>query len=194
MDESSVREELSAIRALMTDSQRLIRGTWSHQLVWGVLVSVGLALTWAAEQSERYPLIAAVWLGVVVTGWTFSIWWGRTHDAQASVHNTATRAFAGIWVGLGITLTMIGMLTIPTGAVAPDGLPGVLAAILGAGYFASGVLAGMRWLLLVAVAWWLGAAALLVWQGPGTLLGLAALTVAFEVLPALALRRAEAGE
>lgn len=190
LDTRAVHDDLVAIRALMTESQRLVRGTWSHQLVWGILATVGLTATWAVQQAGRYEAILPMWLGLVVVGWTFSIVRGRRYE-QAPVRNAATRAFGGIWIGLGVTLTLIGLVTIPTGAVRPGGLPGVLAAVLGAGYFASGFLAGLRWMLFVGLGWWLGAFALLLWQGPSALLALAGLTVAFEVIPALAFRKLE---
>ncbi len=190
-DDPTLRDDLAAIRALMADSQDLVRGTWWYQMVWGVLITLGLVLTWVGEQSGRFGFIAAVWVGVVVTGWVASMIRGRREAARATVRNAASRAFAGIWIGLGVTLTMVGMVSIPTGAVAPDGLPGLLAILFGAGYFATGFVSGLRGLSLVGVGWWMGGAALLVFQGPSAVLGLAALTVMLEIAPALALRRME---
>lgn len=192
MDPDDAREDLAAIRALMTDSQRLVRGTWSYQLVWGILATAGLTGTWIAQRTERYDAILLMWVALVAVGWAFSIARSRRDRSSAPVRNAATRAFGGIWMGLGVTLTLIGIVTIPTGAVAPGGLPGILAALLGAGYFASGFLAGLRWMLYVGLAWWLAAGALLVWQGPAAILALAALTVVLEIVPALVLRTFEA--
>lgn len=189
----SVQDDLAAIRSLMMSSQRLVRGTWSHQLIWGCLVTVGLVSTWLIERTGRFDLLTGIWIAVLVAGWTFSVVRSRGVESAPPARNVATRAFGGIWIGLGVTLTILGLATIPTGAVAPDGLPGVIATVLGAGYFASGFLAGIWWMSAVGVGWWVGGGLLLIWQGSHALLVLAALTVALEILPALALRAMEAG-
>lgn len=190
-DQQTLRDDLAAIRALMADSQALVHGTWWYQLLWGFLVTLGLVLTWFGEQSGRYGLIAVGWMGVVVVGWTASMIRGRREATEARVQNAASRAFSGIWIGLGVTLTLVGMVSIPTGAVAPDGLPGLLAIVLGAGYFATGFVSGLRGLIFVGVGWWVGGGALLFLQGPNAILGLAALTMLLEIVPALVLRRME---
>lgn len=97
-----------------------------------------------------------------------------------------------IWLALGVTLTLIGAASILTGTLAPRSLPGLIALVFGAGYFASGLVAGVRWLAGVGVGWWVAGAGLLQWSsGPGSLLVLAGLTLVLEVGPALALRRLE---
>lgn len=190
-DEQTIRDDLAAIRTLMTDSQRLVQGTWWYQLVWGLLITLGLVATWFGEQSGRYGLIGAAWVALVVIGWTASFVRGRHEASEAKVRNAASRAFSGIWIGLGVALTMVGMVSIPAGAVAPDGLPGVLAILLGAGYFATGFVSGLRGLIVVSIGWWLGGGALLFFQGPSAILGLAVLTVFLEIAPALVLRGME---
>lgn len=191
MESATAREELAAIRGLMAESQTYLCGTWPHQLAWGILGAVGLVATWWTGRGEAFPAVAWIWGTILALGWTFSIVVGRRAGRGAPVHNVAARAFAGIWVALGVTLSLLGMVTIPTGAVDPGGLPGVLAIVLGAGYCASGVLTGLRWLVGVAVLWWSGGVGLLLLAGPEALLGLAVMALLFEVGPALALRRRE---
>jgi hypothetical protein len=110
---------------------------------------------------------------------------------RTPVRNVAMRAFGGIWMSLGVTLTLIGSVSVYSGALEPSSLPGVLAVVFGAGYFASGFVAGLVWLSAVGVAWWAGGVGLLFWRTPGNLLVLAAMVVALEVVPALVLRRRE---
>ena len=190
MEEATAREELAAIRTLMADSQSFLRGTWPHQMVWGCVGTVGLLATWALGQSGRYGLVPWVWVAAVSVGWTYSLFLARDHS-RAPVRNVAGRAFGGIWMALGVTLTLLGTVTVFVGAVDPRGLPGVIAVVFGAGYFASGFLAEMRWLAGVGVAWWAAGVVLLLWQSEAAILALAALTLLLEVGPALVLRSME---
>lgn len=43
-------------------------------------------------------------------GWLFSLWAGYRWDRTAPVSNLAGRVLAGIWVGTGITTTLLGVM------------------------------------------------------------------------------------
>ncbi len=187
-DQDAGREELAEIRSLMAESQGLLTGSWRHQLVWGLLTAFAVLGIWVANRLEWLP--APVWILVVaiVLGWMYSLLFAQRRDP---VGNVAARAFGGIWLGLGVTLTLIFVVPTLTGAVARESLPGLMAFVFGAGYFSSGFLSGLRWLSAVGFAWWVSGVALLVWRGVDSLLALGVLLVALQVLPALKLRSME---
>jgi hypothetical protein len=191
VERATVHEELAAIRSLMADSQSFLRGTWPHQLAWGVIGTTGVLATWIALGAGSYSATVWIWGVLVAHVWIFSFAVMRRGDGGAPVRNVASRAYGGIWIALGVTLTILGTMTAGVGAVDPLGLPGLIAVVFGAGYFASGWLAGLRWLTAVGVVWWVAGVALLIWSDPRGLLVLAALTLLLEVGPALALRRME---
>ncbi|MBW3535907.1 MAG: hypothetical protein KY453_11950 [Gemmatimonadetes bacterium] len=192
MNGAAAGQDLAWIRALMEDSQRLLRGTWRHQAVWGLLSAVGLVATWWAVSGSRLTMAWAVWPLLLVVGWSLSFALARKDGARRPVRNLASRAFGGVWIGSGVTLTLLGTLGLYSGAVAPSALPGVLSLVLGLGYFASGFVTGLGWLRWIGVAWWLVGSGLMVWRGPGGLLVLAVAALLLEVGPALTLRREEA--
>ena len=76
-------------------------------------------------------------------------------------------------MGLGVTLTLLGTVSMFSGAIDPRTMSGIVAIVFGAGYFATGFAGGLRWIQGVGVAWWVGGVALLLWQSPDALLALA---------------------
>lgn len=188
--DSTAREEIAFIRGLMDENRRLVAGSWRHQVVWGSLTAAGLGVTWWVLREGGAAPIGWVWVALLVVGWAASWWMGRGEARAAPVRNQATRGFAGIWVGIGITLTLLATVGLYGGGLDPRVLPGVLACVLGAGYWASSRVTGIDWLAMVGVGWWAGGCALLLTDlGPTALLVLAGMTVLLEVLPGLALRR-----
>ena len=191
MEQATVREDLAFLRSLMDESQAFLCGTWRHQLVWGLVGISGLAGTWVSMNVGafgRIPWIWGVWVGV---GWFYSLLLARRDAFRPSARSVASRAFGGIWLALGVTLTLLGLATMFTGAVDPLGLPGIIAIVFGAGYFASGYVGGLQWLKGVGALWWGGGVALLIWSSPDALLGLAGMTLPLGIGPALRLRRTE---
>lgn len=191
MTEATAREELAWIRALMDQSQTFLCGTWRHQFLWGLVAMAGLVGSWSAGQTERYALIGWIWLGAGMLGWAGSLRLARRDALNPAVRSVAARAFGGIWLGLGVSLTLLGTSTVVLGAIDPRAMSGIVAIVFGAGYFASGFTAGLRWIQLVGVAWWIGGVGLLLWRGSEAMLVLAAMILVLEVGPALRLRLIE---
>lgn len=192
-------DELVAIRSLMEESQSFLSGTWPHQLVWGAIGAAGVTGTWGAAATGHVDWIPWIWIVAVGAGWAFSLGGVGRGASLGRVRNVASRAFGGVWMALGVTLTLLGAVAVGSAArgtpvVDPQILPGLIALIFGAGYFASGYLAGLRWLQGVALLWWSGGVGLLLWRHHTALLVLAVMTILLEIGPALVLRRSEREE
>lgn len=191
MNDTTAHEDLAWIRSLMDQSHRFLGGTWRHQVVWGVVGITGMLGTYTGVRTGRVTLIPWLWVVTIAAGWFYSLVLAREWEPHAQVRNVAGRAFGGIWMGLGVTLTLIGGVSLFTGALEPRALSGVIALLFGAGYFASGFVASLKWLQAVALGWWTGGVVLLFWGSPEGLLLLAAMTLFLEVGPALRLRQLE---
>lgn len=192
MDQNPLTDDLAAIRRLMEESAQGVHESGKHYVLWGVVIAAGLLLTyWAIGRAES--VVPWIWSGCLLLAWAGSLWLGTREAARAPVETLVSRIRAGIWIGCGIGMTMLGLLGYLTGAVRPEALPAVIATVLGIGYFASSFGYRSTPVLLLGVAWWVGAAALYRWPGPHALLVLAALLVVLQVIPGLVLgRRARA--
>lgn len=191
MDNATARADLAWIRAATDQTHQFLCGSWRHQLVWGFVGVFGLVATWSANQLNQPTAIGIIWFVSVAGGWAWSLREGRYAGRGAPVRSVAARTFGGIWMATGVCITLIAGIAVFSGAVDPRSLSGIIAILFGGGYFASGFVAGLRWLTGVAVAWWVGGVALLFWRSPEAVLALAAMVVLLEIGPALRLRRVE---
>lgn len=190
-DRARAQADLRLIRETVARNRRLVAGTWRHQVWWGGLTAAGLVGTWWAQSIQAWLAIPLLWVALIATGWLGSYLLGRDSARRSGVDNPATRAFTGIWIGAGGSLTLLGIVGVQGGGIDPGAFPGVLAALLGSAYLASARAADIPWLGWFAWAWWVGALGLLLAPGPWTYPALAALLVALEVVPGLLLSREE---
>lgn len=188
MDERQPEVELAAIRRLMEETRHAVHENGKHFIAWGVLMCVALVATYVLVSRAAYGAVAVVWPVAIAIGWIFSLRAGRVDYLRAPVRTLGDRILSAIWVGFGITATLLGLLGPLAGTVPPEALSGLMAALIGGAFFTSGFLQGLHWLRLVALAWWTGGAAMLWWPGLHTLLVLAGMVLLLQVLPGLALR------
>ncbi|HWK89757.1 MAG TPA: hypothetical protein VNP72_07170 [Longimicrobium sp.] len=185
--QTQAREDLAAIRRLMEGGQRVVNHAGPHFVAWGLLTSAALVLTYVLGRDGDARLISWMWAAAVGLGWLASIGLTVSGVRRAPVSSASGRLLGGLWIGTGVTLTLLGFAGPAGGALHWSGLTGVLAAVLGTGFFATGLVAGSRWIQAAGGAWWAGSLFMLLWPGPHGLLVTAALTLVLQTIPGLVL-------
>jgi hypothetical protein len=183
--QTQAREDLAAIRRLMEDGQRVVNTAGPHFVAWGLLTSAALAATYVLAGRGETRLITWVWAAAVGLGWLASLALTISEGRRERVRSATGRILGGVWTGTGVTMMLLGFAAPAGGGVDTAAITGVLAAVLGGGFFATGLLVGSRWMQAAAVVWWAGALLMLLWPGAHGLLVTAALVLILQTLPGL---------
>lgn len=182
MDDRPDERDLATIRRLMEESQQGFPEAGKHFITWGIVIALALVLTYASLGGA--PLsVGWVWAVSLVAGWALSLWMGWREGVRAPVQSLVGRVVAGIWIGCGVSATLVAVLGYYAGALPPAALPGAVSLVVAASYFASSFAYRSAWMRVLAVAWWLAAAVMLLRPGPSSLLVMAGLLVALQIVP-----------
>lgn len=186
-------DDLAYIRAALQASQRASALSGAYYVIWGSLSTVGLLATWAVLRSgtpARATTWWILWGSCMALGWALTAWQVWREARRSPAVNAATRRLGLTWAGVGIGITLCYFAGTATGAVAWPALSGLVAVFLGLGLWLNGLHAGIRWLMGLALPWWLGAVVLWTWPGPHGLLVLALMSLLLFTLPGWWLGRA----
>lgn len=188
--ERSPQEDLAMIRRLMTESRRATDAGGPFYLLWGSLVLVGLVGTYLSVQGRVGVNPGWIWLPVIGVGWLASFWLGWRRDRRSAVRTLGGRVMAGIWIGGGITMTLLGF-GLPALEIvrSSGGILGPIALVMGSCFFASSYVLRSAVVRSFAAAWWLGGLAMFWWTGPVSLLLMGALVLFLEIGPGIWLMR-----
>jgi hypothetical protein len=181
--QAQAREDLAVIRRLMEDGHRVVNTAGPHFVAWGLLTSAALAATYVLGGRGETRLVTWTWIIAVGLGWLASLALTVAEGRRERVRSATGRILGGVWTGTGVTLMLLGFAGPAGGGVRPDAITAVLAAVLGSGFFATGLLLGSRWMQAAAGVWWAGALLMLLWPGPHGLLVTAALVLLLQTLP-----------
>jgi len=185
-------EDLAMIRQLMSESRRTAGAGGPFYVLWGGVVLAGLLLTYLSVRTGLAVPRLFIWIGAIGAGWVGSFVLGRRLSERAPVQTPGGRVMMGIWVGGGVTGTLLGFAVPAAGLVSSAGETlGPIAMVLGGCYFASSYVtrsSAMRWM---AAGWWAGGTAMLWWNGIESLLIMGALVLGLQLLPGIWLLRSE---
>ena len=181
--QTQAREDLAAIRRLMEDGRAVVNTAGPHFVAWGLLTSAALAATYVLAGRGDARLVTAAWVVAVALGWVASAALTVAEGRRERVRSATGRLLGGVWAGTGITMMLLGFAAPAGGGVATWAIVGILAAVMGGGFFATGLLVGSRWMQAAAAAWWAGALGMLLWPGRHGLLVTAGLVLVLQTLP-----------
>lgn len=181
-------EDLAYIRQVIADSRRAVALDATPFLVWGALVVVGILAELAVVRSSIGVGPVWIWALLVAAGLAVSaLSWRRRRHRSGSL-TLADRALGALWMGCWTAMVVIGFGGFFLADLSGAALIAPLAAVMGTGFFVTGVLADhllVRWL---GIAWWLVAVTLFPLSGTAALIGFGVAMVLFQVLPGLLLQ------
>lgn len=189
MTDDAVRDEIAFIRRAIEEGRGYASGRSPDMVVWGVAVAIGYLGTYA--RVRRWWGIDPDWLWAVCIGvpWLFSLR-RLLPGAPRPAGKPMGRAMALLWLGSGVSLTVLGVGASLSGEVSQGWLAAVAAGMMGVGFFASAALCNIDWMRGVAIGWWAGEVLLYGFRHrPETLVLSAVLMLGLLALPGVVLLR-----
>jgi hypothetical protein len=160
MIEDRTRQDIALIRSAIEQGRSYANARSPDMLVWGIAIAVGYLGTYAFVRG--WSPLDPNWLWALCIGlpWLFSLRRAPRHLVEGADHGRVrspmAKALAMLWLGCGISLTMLYIAAVWSGEIRGGWFGAVVAGVLGIGFFASAWLSNLLWLRWVALGWWLG--------------------------------------
>ena len=176
-------QDLAFIRQLMERSRRVTVLGGHYFVAWGLLVEVGLLLSWLSY--ERYLTLppALIWAPLVLAGYAYTFWSQRRDRAVEGAESRDGYLIGLVWLCFGICSLMVLLGDLWFQVIPSRALAGLFATLTGAAFFLHASLAGIPWLRNVGILWWLSAIPLYLWPGAYTLPAYAVLLLGLQIVP-----------
>ncbi|MXX36257.1 MAG: hypothetical protein F4107_02295 [Gemmatimonadetes bacterium] len=184
----SPEEDLAFIRRVMQGAREVEVDHSGHLILWGFLQAAAASLAYLVRQGAFYVSINVIWAVAVGIGFAGSWLLARRLRKSAPVNSLVNRVLAAIWVGCGLSLSLVGFLGAGTGSMPSPVAPGAKSVIIGCAFFASAPLFSRTAYWALAGAWWILGGALLVRPSLGSNLVFVCAPILFMLVPGLVLR------
>lgn len=181
-------EDLEYIKTIINDSRNVVIENGIGFIIWGILILIGLTVTYLDILLSGDQLSGQVWVIVVAGGWIYTIIeWMRSRKSRAVTF--AGRMIGATWISSGITMCILGFIGPMTNAYYPFSISPVLAAILGIGFYITAQLQNNKLMKILAPFWWIGSIIMFISPGVNTLIIMAAMMLFLQIIPGIIIYR-----
>lgn len=182
MEDRNALDELVFIKKVIEDSKRTVAENGVGYIVWGILVFVGLLVSYLSNIFDYRFNSFLVWLSLMGFGWLTTLWsvWKKKGKA---VKTFGTRLLSAVWLSAGVAMMIIGFVATASGMVRGFAVSPLIAIVLGVAYFLSGQIYGSTWVKVLALGWWIGGIAMLFIVSITQVLVMAFMMLFFQVVP-----------
>ncbi len=189
IDQQQAQDDLRFIREMLEETRQHVADNGMHYISWSVIVALGIIGTYLIVLTGRAPSnILWVWIADIGLGWLLSFWIGF-RDSTDRARNFAERVLNLVWIGTGITMTIVAFSGLAGGAFDPRFIPAFIASILAIPYFTASIIYKLSWFRLVAAGWWLAGIGFFLWDSFHSLAVLGILMILLQALPGFYLYR-----
>jgi hypothetical protein len=189
-------DELQYIRKIIADSRASFVEDGKPYIWWGLVVAVGMSVTYISALTNRDLYVGYVWIGLVLFGFATIIYYMIQQKKQVKrAQSFIDRIQGAIWgacggsLGLAVLLINTFQHTGDAPTIHPIYTCFVSSLILGIAYFLSGIANDLNWLRNVGFAWWAGAIVMYLWPTVHVLGIYAGMILVFQVVPGIILQR-----
>ena len=189
MKETDAQDELAFIKKIMQDSRRVIAFDGKEFIVWGILVTIGMAVMYVNIAFKYYIHFTIIWGILIGIGWIYSIFRWLIHYRKKTPKTFAAKVLSSVWISFGVTMTLIGFALPPLNVIAGWAIMPLVALGSGMAYFITSVVITEKWVRYSAYGWWVGGLVIAAFPGLHMFLLFAGMMICFQITPGIILQK-----
>ena len=187
MTEIDAQQELAFIKKVMSDSRKILLDDGKGFIFWGILVTIGLMVTYLSVSGRWQVSLGWFWPALVAIGWIYTIVTEIRRERRSKTSTFAGKVLGGLWLAVGISATILGFVGSLSGAYHGVFISPLISIVLGIGYLLSGILYGKNWLALLSIGWWLGSIIMFFMQNLEVILVMIGMMIILQIIPGIIL-------
>lgn len=183
-------DDLAMIRQMMEAGKKRVAVNGIHFIIWGLVLMSAFFAQYASVMGHIPRTMLWIWIPAFLIGALAEyLAFSRNHDKEAE--SMPHIAHGSAWEAVGMTALIYFFVAYAAGTFEPRVISSINAATIGAAFFITAQVSGVRWLRLPAFGWWILLAyiAMVKTYDPEMLLVMAAACGLLLALPGFLMRR-----
>lgn len=182
MENQQFQEDLRYVKSMIENSRRRLIDNGINYLTTAVFVGLGVIVSYIMGINGKQDLLPYLWLPLIFLLIIANLFLQKKMEKKSAKHTFIGKIFDAVWLSCGISISIITLLYFITLSIQLSTLFIAISAILGIGYYLTGVINELPFMKYLAYVWWIGTILSLLWNYIGADYQLALLFSALVVI------------
>lgn len=182
MENQQFQEDLRYVKSMIENSRRRLIDNGINYLTTAVFVGIGVIVSYILGVNGQQDVLPYLWIPLIFLMVIANIFLQSKIEKKSTKHTFIGKIFDAVWLSCGISISIITLLYFITLSIQLSTLFIAISAILGIGYYLTGVINELPFMKYLAYVWWIGTILSLLWNYIGANYQLALLFSALVVI------------
>ncbi len=163
MEQAQFQEDLEYVKSMIENNRRQLLDNGINYITAAIFVSVGVVASYLLGINGKENLLPYLWIPLVILLVGTNIYFQKKAEKKNVKRTFISKIFNAMWLSCGIPIFIITMLHFITGLISLPAMFISVSAIMGIGYFLTGVINELKFMIYLAFVWWGGTVLALLW-------------------------------
>lgn len=193
MENTHFQEDLEYVKNMIENNRRRLIDNGVNYITNAVFVSIGVIISYILGLNGQEEFLSFVWIPIVITLLVVNYILQKKLEKKEIKKTFISKIFDAVWLACGIPILTITLLHFIVGIFPLTTMFISISAILGIGYYLTGVINNLKFMEYLAFGWWAGTLLSLSWVYIGEEYQLAlffsALVIIQQIVPGIIIYR-----
>jgi len=189
MDRKKAFEELSFIKKVMEDSQRVQFENGKILIVWSLFALFAVAAKVFKDVVGLKTSSLIIYVPIILIGCIYAVYSKKRAYSRMGGTTYATKSMESVWVAFLISTFILCIVGCASGGIPPMAVAPAIAVLFGFNQYISGVLSNRRWISILACGWWIASVIMFLRPGEHAVILIGILLILFQLIPGILVYR-----
>lgn len=162
--ETQFHEDLQFVKNMIENNRRQLIDNGINYLTTAVFVSIGVIISYILGSNGQTAALPYVWIPLIALLITVNFILQKKAEKKTTKKTFIGKVFSALWLACGIPILIITLIHFITGLISLQALFISVSAILGIGYYLTGVINDLKFMMYLSFIWWAGTTVAMLWS------------------------------
>lgn len=164
MENEHFQDDLQYVKSMIENNRRRLIDNGVNYITTAVFVGIGVIVSYFLGINGKQNVLPYLWIPLIIILVAANIFLQSKLEKKIVKRTFISKIFDAVWLACGIPIFIITLVYFLTASIQLSTLFILISAILGVGYYLTGVINELIFMKYLAYVWWIGTILSLLWN------------------------------
>jgi len=164
MENEQFQEDIRFVKSMIENNRRRLIDNGINYITTAIFVGIGVIVSYILGISGKQNILPYLWIPLIILLIAANLFLQSKIEKKVIRHTFISKIFNAVWLACGIPILIITLFYFLSGSIQLSIMFIAISAILGIGYYLTGIINELKFMMYLAYVWWIGTILSLLWN------------------------------